>query len=246
VGYRVFRSPSRQGDYLAIARLDGRFATSYVDRGLGALRVFYYRVASVNAEGGIGKETPEVAAVTKPEPLPPIGLRVDAQGLGTNRLAWDPNAEWDIEGYRLLRTREGVKPREIVATTRSGATRAEDRGVGAGERVTYQVVAFDRDGLESAPSDPIRVESVDYALEALPQGDAIRLRWNPEVQRGFAAARVLRGGFFGAREIARVSSEGFVDRDVEPGHRYRYLVVLIREDGSEAPPSEAVEATASR
>jgi len=246
VGYRVFRSPSRQGDYLPIARLEGRFATSYVDRGLGALRVFYYRVASVNAAGGVGKEAPEVRAVTKPEPLPPIGLRIEGQRLGSNRLAWDPNAEWDIDGYRLLRIRERDKSRGTVATVESAATRAEDRAVGAGERVSYRVVAFDRDGLESAPSDPILVESIDYGLEALPQEDAIRLRWSPEVQRGFAAARVLREGFFGTREIARVSSAGYVDRDVKPGHRYRYLVVLVREDGSEAPPSAVIEAKAPK
>jgi fibronectin type 3 domain-containing protein len=246
VGYRLFRSPSRQGNYLPIARLEGRFATTYVDRGLGALRVFYYRVASVNAADGVGKEAPEVRAVTKPEPLPPIGLRIEGQRLGSNQLAWDPNAEWDIDGYRLLRIREGGKARETVATTGSGATRAEDRAVGAGEPVSYRVVAFDRDGLESAPSDPIRVESVDYGLEALPQEDAIRLRWSPEVQRGFAAARVLREGFFGTREIARVPTAGFVDRDVKPGHRYHYLVVLVREDGSEAPPSAVIEAEAPK
>ena len=104
-------------------------------------------------------------------------------------------------------------------------------------------MAFDRDDLESDPSDPIQVESVDYGLRALPQEGAIQLRWKPEVQEGFAAARVLRERTFGSDEIARVPSEGYVDREVEPGHRYRYLVVLVREDGSEAPPSAVVEAT---
>ena len=42
-------------------------------------------------------------------------------------------------------------------------------------------------------------------------------------------------------EIARSEEPGFVDREVEPGRRYRYQVVLVREDGSEAPPSAPVE-----
>jgi fibronectin type 3 domain-containing protein len=243
VGYRVYRNPARQGDYPLIARLDGRFSTTYVDRGLGALRVFYYRVASVNAAGGLGKQASEVRAVTKPEPLPPIGLRVEEQGLGSNRLAWDPNVEQDIAGYRLLRIREESSSGEIVAVLEPGATSAEDREIGAGERLSYRLVAFDRDGLESEPSDPMEVEGVDYGLRALPQEGAIHLHWKPEVQEGFAAARVLRERTFGSDEIARVPSEGFVDREVEPGRRYRYLVVLVREDGSEAPPSAVVEAT---
>ena len=64
-----------------------------------------------------------------------------------------------------------------------------------------------------------------------------------EIQQGFAAARVLRERRFGSDEIARVPSEGFVDADVKPGHRYRYQVILVREDSSEAPPSLVIEAT---
>jgi fibronectin type 3 domain-containing protein len=242
-GYLVYRSPAKQGEYLVIARLDGRFTTTYVDRELGALRVFYYRIAAVNADGGVGTEASEVRAVTKPEPLPPIGLRVEKQRLGSNLLAWDPNVEKDIAGYRLLRMREGSSSEETVVALEPGATSAEDRAIGAGERLSYSVVVFDRDGLESESSDPIEVESVDYGLSAAPRDGAIHLHWSPGVQEGFAAARVLRKGIFGDDEIARVPSEGFVDRDVKPGHRYRYLVILVREDGSEAPPSTVVEAT---
>jgi len=244
VGYRVFRSPARHGDYLLIARPDGRFSTTYLDRGLGALRVFYYRVASVNAAGGVGQKASEVRAVTKPEPLPPIGLRVKEQRLGSNHLVWDPNVEKDIAGYRLLRIREESNSDEIVATLASGVTNAEDREIGAGEQLSYQLVAFDRDGLESELSDPIEVESVDYGLSAAPRDGAIHLHWSSEVQEDFATARILRKGTFGDDEIGRVPSEGFVDRDVQPGHGYRYLVILVREDGSEAPPSTVVEATA--
>ena len=245
-GYRVYRNPARDGDYLLIARLDGRFSTTYVDRGLGPLRVFYYRVASVNAAGGVGMKASEVRAVTKPAPLPPPGLRVEKQRLGSNRLAWEPNVEQDIAGYRLLRIRQGSSSGEIIVTLEGRATSAEDREIGAGERLSYRVVAFDRDGLESEPSDPIEVESVDYGLSAAAHQGAIHLHWRPEVQEGFAAARVLREKTFGSDELARVPSAGFVDREVEPGRRYRYQVILVREDGSEAPPSAVIEATASK
>jgi len=243
-GYLVYRSPAKQGEYLVIARLDGRFNTTYVDRGLGALRVFYYRIAAVNTAGGAGEEASEVRAVTKPEPLPPIGLRVEKLRLGSNLLTWDPNVEKDIAGYRLLRMREESSSEETVVALEPGVTSAEDRVIGAGERLSYAVVAFDGDGLESEASDPIEVKSVDYGLSAAPQDGAIHLHWSPEVQEDFATARVLRKGTFGDDEISRAPSEGFVDRDVKPGRRYRYQVILVREDGSEAPPSTVVEATA--
>jgi fibronectin type 3 domain-containing protein len=198
----------------------------------------------VNAAGGVGEEASEVRAVTKPEPLPPIGLRVETLRLGSNLLTWDPNVEKDIAGYRLLRIREESSSEEIVAALEPGVTRAEDRAVGAGERLSYAVVVFDRDGLESEPSDPIDVVSVDYGLTAAPRDGAIHLHWSSKVQEDFVTARIVRKGTFGDDEIGRVPSEGFVDGDVKPGKRYRYQVILVREDGSEAPPSAVVEATA--
>jgi fibronectin type 3 domain-containing protein len=179
--------------------------------------------------------------VTKPEPLPPIGLRVAEQRLGSNLLSWETNVEEDIEGYRLLRRREGADSDEVVAILESGVTSAEDQAVGAGERLAYAAVAFDVDGLESERSDVIAVTSVAYELSGQARDATVHLQWSAEVQEGFAEARILRLGIFGSKEIGRAPSAVFVDRDVKPGHRYRYLVILVREDGSEAPPSAEVE-----
>ena len=62
VGYRVERSPTASGPFELLAEIDGRHQTIYVDRGLGDLRVFYYRVIAVNAAGGIGVATSRARA----------------------------------------------------------------------------------------------------------------------------------------------------------------------------------------
>jgi fibronectin type 3 domain-containing protein len=241
-GYVVYRSPSARGGFLPVARLEGAHQTTYVDRGLGPLRVFYYRVAALNAAGGEGEATPAEVGVTKPEPLPPTGLRVVNQRLGANTLGWEPNVEADLAGYRLLRVRAQDRAEELVAALPADATRAEDRAVGAGERVSYRLTAFDRDDLESAPSRTVEVTSVDYGLRAEARDGALVVRWDPQAAEGFATARVLLQGRFGEKEIGRVSEPFFVHRDAEAGRRYRYRVVLVRADGSEAPPSAPVEA----
>ncbi len=56
-GYRVERSPTASGPFELLTEIDGRHQTIYVDRGLGDLRVFYYRVIAVNAAGGLGVAT---------------------------------------------------------------------------------------------------------------------------------------------------------------------------------------------
>lgn len=241
-GYVIYRSPAAGGEFRPVARRDGRFATTHVDRSLGPLRVFYYRVAAVNAAGAEGARTEAERAVTKPEPLPPVELRVAEQHLGMNVLAWEPNVEEDLQGYRLLR-RCGASqgPRELATSVPPAVHRAVDGQVGADERCSYAVVAVDEDGLESAPSDPVEVESVGYELRAEVRDGAVHLAWSAERHSELASARVLREGWLGDDEIAQVREPRFVHTGVEPGERYRYRVVGVRPDGGEAPPSRSVE-----
>ena len=240
-GYALERSPTAEGPFQVIARISDRWQTSWVDEDLGDLRVFYYRITAVNDAGGLGEATQPVRAVTKPGPLPPIGLRVVARGLGATQLGWEPNVEEDLAGYRLMRLRgESAKP-EPVAQLGHDALIAVDPEVGPGERVSYLLVALDRDGLQSAPSQPVEVESEGYELTATLRPDGIHLAWEARADEGFTRARVFLEGVFNSRELAVVEGPRWVHSDVQPGKRYRYHVVLERADGTAAPPSRLVE-----
>jgi hypothetical protein len=240
-GYVVWRSPSANGNFLAIARPNGRFTTTAVDRNLGDLRVFYYRVSAQNSAGGSSDQTPAARAVTKPEPLPPLGVQIAERALGRNVVAWQRNVESDLSGYRVFRRREGAPADELVAELSAETSSVADTAIGASERVSYVLLAFDRDGLESELSDPVESECVGYGLSAEVEGDTVTLRWDAAVQRELAAVRVLVDGSFGERELARADTPGFVHRDVPSGKTLRYRLVGVRPDGSEAPTSPVLE-----
>ena len=87
----------------------------------------------MNAAGGLGVATEPVRAVTKPEPLPPIGLRTVEQRLGANVLAWDRNVEEDIVEYQLYRTLEGEDSPTLIASLSADETTAADAAVAAGQ-----------------------------------------------------------------------------------------------------------------
>jgi fibronectin type 3 domain-containing protein len=245
-GYLIHRSPSSRGDYHLVARVDGRFNTTWVDWGLEPLRVLYYRVVAVNRAGGEGLPSHSRRGVTKPEPLPPHDLEVAEQQLGSIRLAWVPNVESNIAGYRLFRQREKGESEELVTELGREQTSAVDEKVGAGESLTYHAVAFDSDGLVSASSEPVRVRGVGYGLEAKVRGGRVELRWDERLHERFGSARVLRDGFFGARQLAEVPRPFYSDEGVARGRTYRYRVILLRDDDTEAPPSAYVEVSVPR
>ncbi len=236
IAYVIERSPSSRGPFEPLATVEGRHRTIHVDSALGDLRVFYYRVSCLNAADGRGQPSEPVRAVTKPEPLPPVGLAVVERRLGENRLAWEPNIESDLVEYRVLRVVDD-QPAELVASLPPEETRARDTAVLARQSVSYSLVAVDRDGLESASSQPVDVLSEGYGLEAEAGPDEVRLSWNPRVDEGYHGALVLRARWFGEQELGFAEGGSFVDSDVTPGARHRYTVVLERPDGTRAPPS---------
>ncbi len=240
-GYVIERSPTGRGPFERRAEISDRHDTVYIDRGLGDLRVFHYRISAVNTAGGRGEPSAPVRAVTKSEPLPPLGLSVAGRRLGANGLAWEPNVERDLTGYRLTRRRRNGRANEPVATLPAGTTEALDEAVGAGEQVTYSLVAVDSDGLESIVSE-IQVTSVDYELSAKARADGIELAWNPRSQEGWSGARVFLHGLR-TTELGFSRDGRFLHTDVRPGKRYRYTVVMEAPDGTPAPGSAPIEIT---
>jgi fibronectin type 3 domain-containing protein len=240
-GYVIERSPTSRGPFEQLADVSGRHDTVYIDRGLGDLRVFHYRISAVNTAGGRGEPSGAVRAVTKPEPLPPLGLSVQGRRLGANQLAWEPNVERDLTSYRLARRRSDDRSSELVAVLPAGTTSALDDAVGADEQVSYSLVAIDRDGLNSGASE-LEVTSVGYELTAAAAAGGIELAWNPRSAEGWAGARVFLDGLR-TTELGFSRDGHFVHSDVRPGKRYRYTVVMEAPDGTPAPGSTTVEIT---
>lgn len=244
-GYIVERSPTSRGPFQELGEIDDRFETVYVDQALGDLRVFYYRLRSVNRAGGRGEPSKPIRAVTKPEPLPPIGLQVTAQRLGANELSWSPNVEPDLIGYELWRRLGKDASDRLVASLSVDIRRVLDDTVGAGEPASYRLRALDSDGLESEMSAALEVVSAGYGLEVVARSEGNVLSWRDRRDEGWTRARIFVVGALGTTELGTAAGTSFAHAGVESGRRYRYRVVFENAAGVRAPKSQIIEVNAN-
>jgi len=129
---------------------------AYVDR------TFQYGVAYAYFVRAVGEvRTTRCESVSSPSaevrpldtfpPATPSGLAVAVEG-GVIRLYWFPNAEQDLNGYRIYRRAEGEKEPVLVGTVSAAETAFVDPSAAPGVRYHYSVSAIDgADPLNESP-----------------------------------------------------------------------------------------------
>jgi len=247
-GYAIYRCPTMAGPWERVLFVEGRLNTVYEDTVPGDLRVMYYRIAAVNRFGGESEPTEQpIRAVTKAEPLPPIGLEASASSLGRADLRWAPNVEPDLASYevwRALGNGSGYGEEVQIARVPAGATQLSDAAIGCGESARYRLRATDADALVSLPSDPLEVKGADAGLSLARRDGALVVSWDPARAADWTGARVAEvRSALPDREVARVSEGNEISLpELEAGTEIR-LTFLRAGAGNatlEAPPCRLV------
>ncbi|MDD5557707.1 MAG: CsgG/HfaB family protein [bacterium] len=247
--YRVWRAPSPDGPFALIGRTT---KTVWTDEGLGDGEAFVYRVTAVDADGMESAPLPGTAGSAAARPA--IGAIAARTGVEVRRNAFSwTEDEKDVAGYAVYRAASPGGPFEKVGETR--APRFSERGFGDGETSWYRVVKRYRSGLESEPSDPIRVAT--KPVPATPAAVAARsglarrveLEWAAAPERDIREYRVYRSRAEDGdwRRIAAVkpgwfSGPSFTDRGLEDDAEYFYSVQSVDRDNLASPRSAPVRA----
>jgi fibronectin type 3 domain-containing protein len=246
--YAVYRSPSAAGPWELVTHTSGRLETIYEDPVPGDLRVMHYRLRALNRFGGESEMSEPVRAVTKAEPLPPVGLREAERRLGELVVEWEPNVERDVTRYAVYRAsfRAGSWTHErLLAEIDAPRVRFRDPTVGCAERVRYRVLARDRDQLVSDRSRPLELVGEDIGLEAADGSGRPELRWRGDLaESGWTGARIVEQAALAPdRTLAEVHDASSYSLDgLAPGN-HRLAVTLVRDpsdvasaSSTEAPP----------
>ncbi len=124
------------------------------DTNLMDSKQYSYAVRAVDADGLQSELSDIVSATTKPLPRQPAGIQGKAYQ-GRILLEWNPNEETDIKGYNIYR--KGWLKGALVTFTdkRSIEIPWEEKT----KSITLYVTAVDQDGLESAPSEEVKIHT---------------------------------------------------------------------------------------
>lgn len=211
-------------------RLDGRSAAHW-----------FYRVAARSAAGVEGEKSPPTPPICCPDAVPPQPPRAHQAlaGSGEVTLRWAPNAEADLAEYKLLRAADPGEAAEaqrmtvvarlapspdgppgdgLVPPTRTGSLLEHADPAPAGREWLYRLVAIDRAGNRSAPSQLLRASSLRDLPEpptlAAPARTAtgVQLSWTHPDPR--LACLVERRGPGGAGPWMAATPHGWLPRGV--------------------------------
>lgn len=212
------------------------------------------RVGHRGGEGDLYVDTVYLV-VHYPQDLPPTaptGLVVTDLGTGQEvELRWNPNSESDLQGYLLERAETPDGPFTPLNDGKVWTeTRYLDRGVRHRVTYRYRVIAVDRAGQQSSPSEEVSVTPVDITPPAPPaglvvedagKGDLLLLSWTASPDADVAGYRIYR--WEEGRPPAPVGGEpiitgtGLPDGGLTRGQLYYYQVTAVDTAGNESGPS---------
>jgi fibronectin type 3 domain-containing protein len=123
-----------------------------VDKNLRDGVTYTYRLQAEDRDGLVSDASEVVTLQTKPRPRPPEGLKGEVSTTQTE-LQWEPSAEADIAFYVIYQKRFFLMNR----LGHSNLPSYTDGPIARGRSRTYVVTAVDQDGLESPPSEELRL-----------------------------------------------------------------------------------------
>ncbi|WP_146146051.1 fibronectin type III domain-containing protein [Geodermatophilus tzadiensis] len=220
-------------DGAEVVRVTG---TSWTDTGLANDTTYAYRLAAVDGHANVSP-TSDPAVTARPTdqtpPAAPTGLVATARD-GSVELAWQANAEADVDRYVLYR--DGVEVARVAGTSRV------DTGLVNGSTYAYRVQAVDRHGNASALSDPaVTARPTDQTPPAAPTGlvatardGSVELAWQANAEADVDRYVLYRDGV----EVARVAGTGWTDAGVVNGTTYGYRVQAVDRHANASPTSD--------
>ena len=215
---------------------------------------YYYYIASVDESGNEGNSDPifiEAQDVIPPDT--PEGLTIKAD-TGRFHLSWNANSEPDLAGYHIYRTIDSDNLTHYVllnAEPQKDTFYTQTMPKNVKNTVFYKIVASDTLLNRSAYSASVNAVLPDVVAPYRPQIYKVYVRdqnvvieWTPNVEEDLFGYHILRSDLSDSISYQRVNinpisiqSRRYLDRTVQPGMAYSYVLKAFDSIGNVSEPS---------
>lgn len=202
---------------------------------LEANRKYVVRAVAVDDQGNQSVPSKARSTLLLPKPLQPVDVRFNKWG-PSQVIQWREAGNISPVTYRLYRQSSEDGELKQIAELPVGTTRYIDRlELEPSQRVRYIVSSVDPEGTESDKAGPVgpAVSLTENPISRLGGASPEQVRLESTAVRG-AASYVLerrQTEDWTVMDTQHVTEDAvnWLDRDIQPGHRYQYRVTAERE-----------------
>lgn len=229
VGYKVYRSTSKNGTYKLVKTISKGTTTSYTDSKLSTGKTYYYKVQALNKVGSFeGKGQLSSAAYTKLLKKTSIQY-VQTQNETSLKVAWKKVS--GAYGYQVARSTSKNGTYQVIGTTSSESKISyTDTTVTAGKTYYYKVSVITKNNGTSGYSAVVSGKTVTSTTISGVQGTSstsLRISWAKSA--GAGGYEIYRSTSKNGKyaKVAAVKSAGTVtynDKSIKSNKTYYYKV----------------------
>ncbi|MEM9328230.1 MAG: hypothetical protein AAGA85_21360 [Bacteroidota bacterium] len=248
-GYRVFRASNANAEFsqLTVTPVgDNSFVDSISVRNLN--QKIFYKIIAVDQRYN-ESDFSEVLSIEKPDLVPPSPAVFEGYETGDAgiELRWIPSSSADAMGHTIYRRQlvggDGLWQGIVTIPTTEGTTNYLDTSIEPGRTYAYTVVARDKSGLESSPSNVLQIRSqrrmfADQIQRLTGTADRenrlIQLSWKAKEAKAveFLIYRAEGGGGLKLYRKLDASYNSYADTNLSVNTTYVYGLQMVEQDGA--------------
>ncbi len=247
--YIIERKTLEDEQWEEVSVIKGRLNAEFIDLDLNDNFVYKYRVRVETFDDIVSFPSQIVKVVTKALPKSINKITTTKDLPKKIKLTWEKSTAEDFGLYYVYRSERIDGNYDLVATLHNNEF--EDKIDEDGKSYFYRVSAVDKDGLESKHEKlsmqgmTLPRPEIPAVVKAVETANSIEITWSNSDARvkSYIVTKSHKKSWVDTttEDFEGIKSERFVDRNIQPGSEYSYIVYSVDKNGIKSEPSIEVK-----
>ena len=243
--YIVERKTLEDENWEKISVIKGRLNAEFIDLDLNDNFVYKYRVRVHTFDDIVSSPSQIVKVITKALPKSVTKITTTKTLPKKIKLSWTKSAAEDFKFYHVYRSDNIDGSYDLVATLHNN--NFEDKISEDGKSYFYRVSTVDKDGLESK-HEKLSIQGMTLpkpempaVVKAVEVGKTIEITWSNSDSRvkTYMVTKLYKKSWIDtvSEDYEGIKDKKFVDREIQAGSEYSYIVYSVDQNGIKSEPS---------